>query len=173
MTFMLIRLTSVLVLTVMISAGCMAQSAAQPKVSQTSPNGGVDAAQADLRAVIAGLHDDGNALNDIGSSLRGTDADNAIALGDAIQLAMMETDAAFWFMEAYNKMGCGQDREIMKGILQKRLAFYSHVLDLNISASSGQLALTKVPAVSQIAVRAQDRMRSAKRDLQLVLDAIQ
>jgi len=171
---MLIRPTAVLVLAIMISAGCMAQSATQPKQSQTSPSGKVDAAQADLHAVIVGLNEDSDTLINLASPLVGTpDADNASSMVSTIQLAMTETGAASWLIEPYNKIACEQDREMMKGILQKRLAFYSHVLDLNIKDLSQHLAFTKLPAVSQTVIRAQDRMRSAKRDMQSVLDAIQ
>ena len=171
---MLIRPAAVLVLTVLISAGCLAQSETQPKQSQTFPSGKVNAAEADLRAVVVGLNEDSDTLINLASPLVGSpDADNVTSMVGTIQLAMTEIGAASWLIEPYNKIACDQDREMMKGILQKRLAFYSHVLDLNVKDLSGHLAFTKVPAVSQIVIRAEDRMRSAKRDMQSVLDAIQ
>jgi hypothetical protein len=63
-----------------------------------------------------------------------------------------------------------QDRDVMKDIFRGRLKRYSHLLaiDINLSAE-----FAKVPATSQIAIRAQDSMRNAKCDLQLGVDAIQ
>jgi hypothetical protein len=107
------------------------------------------------------------------SSLQGDEHENAVGVLLTIHQAFLEIDAAFWFIEPYNRMGCDQDKEIMKGILQNRLKRYSHVLELNIDGLSHQLTSTRLPAVSQVALRAQDGMRSAKRDMQSVLDAIQ
>jgi hypothetical protein len=171
---MLMRPTAILLLAITISAGCLAQSAMQPRQPQTSPSGKVDAAQADLHTVVVGLNEDSDTLINLASPLVGTpDADNASSLVSTIQLAMTETAGASWLIEPYNKITCDQDRQMMKGVLQERLAFYSHILDLHIDALSKLLALTRLPAVSQIAIRAQDRVRSAKRDMRSVLDAIQ
>ena len=169
---MLIR-PIVFALGVMISAGCMAQSRTQPKQSQTSPSGNLDAAQADLHAVVVGLTEDGGTLIDLASSLGGVEQDNASSMVSIIELAATQTGSASWLIEPYNKIACDQDREMMKGILQKRLASFSHLIDVNINELSRHLAFTKLPAVSQIVIRAEDRMRSAKRDMQSVLDAIQ
>ena len=159
------------ILAMMTPAGCLGQSSAQPNQTQAATK--VDALLVDLHAVTQGLGDDSGTLNDMASSLQGTEQSNAISLIDNIQLAMTETGGALWLIEPYNKMGCDQDREIMKGVLQARLKSYTHLLDVHIDALSRHLAFTRLPAVSQVVLRAQDRMRAAKHDMQSVLDAIQ
>jgi hypothetical protein len=170
---MLKRSIAVLALATTLSVGCLAQSVTQPRQSQTAASSKVDTLQVDIRAVMDGLNDDFDVLRNMASSLQGHEQDNAVDLVDIIHRAVLETDAAFWFITPYNKIGCDQDREIMRGILQNRLKMYSHLLDLNIDTLSQQLTSTRLPAVSQVALRAQDKMRSAKRDMQSVLDAIQ
>ena len=166
-------ITTVLAIAITISAECLAQSPAQPKQTQTASSK-VDALLGDLRVIVEGLGDDSGTLNEMASSsLQSIERDNAISLVDAIQLAMTEVGGASWLIEPYNKMGCDQDRETMKGILQERLKSYSHLLDLNIDVLSHHLPFTRLPAVSQVVLRAQDRMRNAKRDMHSVLDAIQ
>src|SRR5271166_5295656 len=116
---MLIRPAVVLLLAIMISAGCAAQSAPQSKQAQTFPSAKVDAAQADLHAVVVGLNEDNGTLIDVASPVVGTpDADKITSMVSTIQLAQMEIGGASWLIEPYNKMGCDQDREIMKGILR-------------------------------------------------------
>ena len=147
-----------------ISAVCLAQSAAQPQQSQTAGSK-VDASQADLRSIVSGLSEDFDTLSNMASSLRGTEQSNVLALVNTVQLAMTETGGAIWLIEPYNKIVCDPDREMMKGLLQTGLKGYSHLLDIHIDALSHQLTFTRMPAVSQVVLRAQDRMRSAKHDM--------
>ena len=167
-----IKPIAVFAFAIVMSAGCLAQSPAQPNQTQTASSK-VDALSADLRVVVEGLSDDFGTLTDMESSLQGAEQSNAFSLGDNIQLAITEAGGALWLIEPYTKMGCDQDRETMKGILQERLKSYSHLLDLNIDVLSHHLPFTRLPAVSQVVLRAQDRMRTAKHDMQAVLDAIQ
>src|SRR5450759_914631 len=154
---MLIRFIAVLAIAIMMCVRCLAQSPAQPNQTHTASSK-VDALSADLRVVVEGLSDDFGTLTDMESSLQGTEQSNAFSLVDNIQLAMTETGGALWLIEPYSKMGCDQDREIMRGVLQSRLKLYSHLLDVHIDALSHHLPFTRLPAVSQVVLRAQDRM---------------
>jgi hypothetical protein len=123
--FMLIRPTAVLFLTIIISAGCLAQSAPQPKQSQTSPSSKVDAAQADLRAVVARLNEDSETLLNLASPLVGShDADNASSIVSAIQLAMTETGGASWLIEpSFRDVAIRRDAHTMVSFSRSKRKF--------------------------------------------------
>lgn len=161
------------VLVVVLSVGCMGQSAPQAKQSQAPRTNKTDAVPADLRAVIVGLNEDVETLTQMAPSLGGYEGNNASSTSAAIQVAQIAIGGASFLIEPYDKMGCDQDRQVMKGILQKGLPFYAEMLDLKLKDLSGYAGLTKSPAISQVAIRAEDRIRSAKRGIQSVLDTVQ
>lgn len=166
------KFIAVLAFAVSISGGCLAQS----RVAQNerrSVSSKADVLRVDLEAASKGLVEDDVSLNAMVKSLEGDALYNAQNLLDEIQFAQIETDAAASFVLLYADVGCDQDRKLVRVVLQDRLKTYSKLLDSSISSVSRNLASTKVLAVSQVGLRAQDKMRSARSDMQSMLDLIQ
>jgi len=98
----------------------------------------------------------------IAKSLNGFDFDNAMSISDHAQHGMIYMDAVYWFVSTYDRMQCVEDKNVAKAVLQDRLGFYAHLLDLAVDRTNGQLGLTRVPAVAQQGQRIRDELRAAK-----------
>ncbi len=101
-------------------------------------------------------------MNSIAKSLNGFDFNNAITIGDHAQQGMMYLDAMIWFVGIYDRMQCDEDKNIAKAVLQNRLGFYAHFLDMAVDQTNRNLGLTRVPAVAQQGQRIRDELRAAK-----------
>jgi hypothetical protein len=101
-------------------------------------------------------------MDSIAKSLNGFDFNNAITIGNHAQQGMMYMDALFWFVGTYDKMQCAEDKNLAKAVLQNRLGFYAHLLDMAVDQTNGSLGLTRVPAVAQQGQRIRDELRAAK-----------
>lgn len=98
----------------------------------------------------------------ISKSLNGFDFNNASAIDDQAQHGMIYLDALSWFVYTYDKMQCVEDKNLAKAVLQDRLGFYAHMLDMAVDQTNGNLGLTRVPAVAQQGQRIRDELRAAK-----------
>jgi hypothetical protein len=101
-------------------------------------------------------------LESIAKSLRGVDADNALAIDERAGQGVMYLDAMFWFVGIYDRMQSDEDKNLAKAVLQNRLGFYAHMLDMAVDQTNGYLGLTRVPAVAQQGQRIRDELRAAK-----------
>ena len=167
-----LRSMSVMALATILATNCVAQSWEQAQ----TPEGKVRDTLTQLQAEKTGLLEDSDTLGKLAQTLpqqNTFEIDNAMQINHAILLAVAETDAAIWFTALYIGIGCEKDKEKARVALDNRLKFYSHTLDLNSDTVSHQLAFTRLPAVSQLAIKAEDRMRNAKREMQAILDLTQ
>jgi len=98
----------------------------------------------------------------IAKSLNGFDFNNAMSISDHAQHGMIYMDAVYWFVSTYDRMQCVEDKNFAKAVLQDRLGFYAHLLDLAVERTNGHLGLTRVPAVAQQGQRIRDELRAAK-----------
>ena len=101
-------------------------------------------------------------MNSIEKSLNGFDFNNAGTIADHAQQGMMYLDAIYWFVGIYDRMQCDEDKNLAKAVLQNRLGFYAHLLDMAVDQTNGNLGLTRVPAVAQQGQRIRDELRAAK-----------
>lgn len=104
-------------------------------------------------------------LESMAKSLRGVDVDNTLAIDQRAAYGVMYLDATIWFVATYHRMECDTDRAVAKTVLQNRLAFYAHMLDMAVDQTNGYLALSRVPAVAQQGQRVRDELRAAKNQL--------
>ena len=140
---------------------------AQDAVMKTQPQGAPEviakkAMEADIGTRKKNLTAESQDLESIAKSLRGFDADNAMAMDQRAGDGVAYLDATYWFVGIYDRMQCDEDKNVAKIVLQNRLEFYAHVLDLAVDQTNGFLGLTRVPAVAQQGQRIRDELRSAK-----------
>jgi hypothetical protein len=156
---------AVSILFVVFGACCYSQDAV-PKTEQDPPEiAAKKAVEADLGTRKKNLIAQSQDLESIAGSLSGFDRDNALAIDDRADFGMAYLDATFWFVLSYNRMQCDEDKTIEKAVLQNRLGFYAHMLDMAVSQTNGFLGLTRVPAVAQQGQRIRDELRAAKNKL--------
>ena len=142
---------------------CYSQDAAsksdQQGVSEIAAN---KAVLVDLDTRKKNLVAQSDDMNSIEKSLNGFDFDNAMSISDHAQHGMIYMDAVYWFVSTYDRMQCVEDKNVAKAVLQDRLGFYAHLLDLAVDRTNGHLGLTRVPAVAQQGQRIRDELRAAK-----------
>ena len=154
------------IITIMLAlfaACCHSQDAAPKAYQQDTPEiTAKKTFEVDLITRKNNLVAQSNDMNSIAKSLNGFDFNNAIAIGGHAQQGMMYLDALFWFVGTYDKMQCVEDKNLAKAVLQNRLGFYAHLLDMAVDQTNGNLGLTRVPAVAQQGQRIRDELRAAK-----------
>jgi hypothetical protein len=137
-----------------------------PKAEQdTSEVAAKKAVEADLSARKKNLMAQSEDMESIGTSLRGMDIDNEIAIDARAQQGEIYLDAVVWFVATYNRMQCDEDKNVAKVMLQNRLGFYAHMLDMAADQTNGYLGMTRLPAVAQQGQRIRDELRAAKTKL--------
>ena len=120
------------------------------------------AVEADLGTRKQALITESGDLESIEKSLRGYDVDNALTIDQRATYGVMYLDASFWFLGEYDRMQCDEDKKLAKVVLQNRLEFYAHMLDMAVNDTDGFLGLTRVPAVAQQGAKIRDELRAAK-----------
>jgi hypothetical protein len=157
------------VITIMLAlfaACCYSQDAAsksdQQGVSEIAAN---KAVLVDLDTRKKNLVAQSDDMNSIEKSLNGFDFNTAGTIVDHAQQGMMYLDAIYWFVGIYDRMQCDEDKNLAKTVLQNRLGFYAHLLDMAVDQTNGNLGLTRVPAVAQQGQRIRDELRAAKNKL--------
>ncbi|SPE27158.1 exported hypothetical protein [Candidatus Sulfotelmatomonas gaucii] len=120
------------------------------------------AVEADLGTRKKNLIAQSEDMESIAGSLSGFDLDNALAIDDRAEQGMAYLDATYWFVVTYNRMQSDEDKNIAKAVLQNRLAFYAHMLDMSVDQTNRSLGLTRLPAVAQQGQRIRDELRAAK-----------
>lgn len=145
---------------------CHSQDAAPKTVQQDSPDiAARKAVEIDLGTRKKNLIAESGDLESIAKSLNGVDQDNALAIDERAEQGMAYLDATFWFVSVYNRMQCDEDKKLAKAVLQNRLTFYAHMLDMAVDQTNGFLGFTRVPAVAQQGQRIRDELRAAKNKL--------
>ncbi len=145
------------------AACCQSQDAAPKAYQQDAPEIiAKKTVELDLVTRRNNLIAQSDDMNSMAKSLNGFDFDNAITMGDHAQQGMMYLDALFYFVDTYDKMQCVEDKNLAKAVLQNRLGFYAHLLDMAVDQTNGNLGLTRVPAVAQQGQRIRDELRAAK-----------
>jgi hypothetical protein len=118
----------------------------------------------DLLAKRAALVNDSDDFNKMQQSL-GTSSPSfwlESQIGDDARTGTALIGDAIWFLGVYEKMQCEPDRIAVKGALNNRLPFYSHVLDVEANSITGTLAYEQSPAMTQAGFRIRDDLRAAK-----------
>jgi hypothetical protein len=138
------------------------QANSQAPKPEVSP---LESMQRDLAASKKALLSEATDLDEMGKSLRGVEGDTALSIDNKAGQGVMEIDATLWFADIYENMQCDADREVAKRTLSNRLAFYSHLLDLEADQTVGHLADTRLPAVAQSGQRVKENLRAAKATL--------
>ena len=155
-----------LLITMMLAvfATCCYSQDAVPKADQqdTPEIAAKKAAEGDLRTRKMNLNTQSHDLESIAQSLGGVDLDNEGAIDDRALQGQMYLDAIYWFVVTYDRMQCDEDKNVAKAVLQNRLGFYSHMLDMAVDQTNGYLGRTRVPAVAQQGQRIRDELRAAK-----------
>lgn len=150
-----------------VFASCCYSQNAAPKADQedTPEMAAKKAVLVDLDTRKRNLIAQSDDMDSMAKSLNGFDSNNAISIADHAQQGMMYLDAMFWFVGTYDRMQCDEDKNLAKAVLQNRLGFYAHLLDMAVDQTNGNLALTRVPAVAQQGQRIRDELRAAKAKL--------
>jgi hypothetical protein len=104
-------------------------------------------------------------LDEMAKSLQGTELNAVLRVDEKAGHGVMELDATLWFLNVYDNMQCEADREVAKATLKNRLAFYSHLLDIEADQVAGNLAFATLPATAQAGQRIKDDLRAAKNKL--------
>jgi len=145
------------------AACCYSQDAAPKADQQDTPEMAArKAVEVDLWTRKNDLLTQSDDMGSIAKSLNGFDFNNASSIVDHAQQGAMYLDATYWFLGLYDRMQCGEDKDLAKGVLQNRLGFYAHLLDMAVDQTNGYLGLTRVPAVAQQGQRIRDELRAAK-----------
>jgi hypothetical protein len=154
------------VITIMLAvfaACCYSQDAAPKADQQDTPEiAAKRAVLGDLDTRKKNLIAQSDDMNSMEKSLNGFDSNNAGTIVDHAQQGMMYLDAIYWFVGIYDRMQCDEDKNLAKAVLQNRLGFYAHLLDMAVDQTNGNLGLTRVPAVAQQGQRIRDELRAAK-----------
>src|ERR1035437_2589943 len=154
------------VITIMLAvfASCCYSQDAPPKSDQQdAPEiAAKKAVEGDLGTRKKNLLTQSGDLESIMKSLSGVDVDNALAIDERAGQGAMYLDASYWFVGTYDRMQCDEDKNIARTVLQNRLGFYAHMLDMAVDQTNGYLGLTRVPAVAQQGQRIRDELRAAK-----------
>jgi hypothetical protein len=147
-----------------VSAACCCPQDAVPRADQqdTLEIAPKKAVESDLGTRKKNLISQSDDMSSIAKSLNGFDFNNAITISDHAQQGMMYLDASYWFVLTYDSMQCDEDKNLAKAVLQNRLGFYAHLLDMAVDQTNGNLGLTRVPAVAQQGQRIRDELRAAK-----------
>lgn len=163
---MLMRKFAVAIMLAAFSACSYSQDAA-PKTEQhdTPEIAAKKAVEADLGTRKRNLIAQSGDLESIATPLSGMEMDNALEIDMHAQQGMTYMDAIYWFVVTYDRMQCDEDKNLAKAVLQDRLAFYAHMLDMAVDQTNGNLGLTRVPAVAQQGQRIRDELRAAKTKL--------
>jgi hypothetical protein len=75
-------------------------------------------------------------------------------------------------LEMYDGISCRPDRLKASRILKKELGYYSFLFDSEVTATTGILAVVKVPAVAQLSLKMKDDLRAAKEKLDTIAAAL-
>jgi hypothetical protein len=142
---------------------CYSQDVAPKSNQQDAPEiAAKKAVEDDLRTRKNNLLTQSDDMDSIAKSLNGSDFDNATSIADHAQQGAMYLDATYWFVGIYYVMQCDKDKNLAKVVLQDRLGFYAHLLDMAVDQTNGNLGLTRLPAVAQQGQRIRDELRVAK-----------
>ncbi len=145
------------------AACCYPQDVAPKSDRQDAPEiAAKKAVEDDLRTRKNNLLTQSDDMDSIAKSLNGSDFENASSIVDHAQQGAMYLDATYWFVGIYYVMQCDKDKNLAKVVLQDRLGFYAHLLDMAVDQTNGNLGLTRVPAVAQQGQRIRDELRAAK-----------
>jgi hypothetical protein len=154
------------VITIMLAAFaacCCSQDVAPKSDQQGTPEiAAKNAVEGDLDTRKKDLFTQSGDLESIMKSLSGSDFDNALAIDERAVFSEIYLDATYWFVDTYDGMQCGEDKKVAKAVLQDRLGFYAHMLDMAVDQTNGYLGLTREPAVAQQGQRIRDELRAAK-----------
>ena len=151
------------IMLVVFATCCYSQDAAPKSDQQDAPEiAAKKAVEGDLGTRKKNLLTQSGDLESIMKSLSGVDVDNALAIDERAGQGAMYLDASYWFVGTYDRMQCDEDKNIARTVLQNRLGFYAHLLDMAVDQTNGSLGLTRVPAVAQQGQRIRDELRAAK-----------
>ena len=151
------------IMLVVFATCCYSQVAAPKSDQQDAPEiAAKKAVEGDLGTRKKNLLTQSGDLESIMKSLSGVDVDNALAIDERAGQGAMYLDASYWFVGTYDRMQCDEDKNIARTVLQNRLGFYAHMLDMAVDQTNGYLGLTRVPAVAQQGQRIRDELRAAK-----------
>jgi hypothetical protein len=157
------RKFAITIMLAVFAACCYSQDAVPKSNQQDAPEiAARKAVLVDLDTRKKNLIAESDDMNSIAKSLNGFDFNNAGTIVDHAQQGMMYLDAMFWFVGTYDRMQCNEDKNLAKAVLQNRLGFYTHMLDMAVDQTNGNLGLTRVPAVAQQGQRIRDELRAAK-----------
>jgi hypothetical protein len=153
------RIFATAVILVVLPACCFAQD---PTPKAADQIGAQKAALEDLSMRKKNLLTESGDLESIEKSLATSEFNTATAIHRNAEAGVMYLDATYWFVGIYDRMQCEDDRNLAKAVLQNRLGFYSHMLDLAVDSINGHLGLSRVPAVAQQGQQIRDELRQAK-----------
>jgi hypothetical protein len=145
-------------------AACSYSQDAAPKADQqdTPEMAAKKAVERDLNMLKGNLITQSQDLESITESLRGVDADNAMLIDQRAGQGVTYLDATYWYLVLYDRMQCGEDKDLAKFVLRDRLSFYAHLLDMIVDQTNRYLELARVPAVAQQGQQIRDELRNAK-----------
>lgn len=153
---------------------CYSQDAATKSDQQDAPEiAARKVVESDLGMRKKNLLTQSGDLESITKSLNGVDFDNALSIDERAGQGVMYLDAIYWFVGTYDRMQCDEDKNVAKAVLQNRLGFYAHLLDMAVDQTNGYLGRTRVPAVAQQGQRIRDELRAAKVKLDEVAASLQ
>src|ERR1039458_7835638 len=151
------------IMLVVFATCCYSQDVTRKSDQQDAPEiAAKKAVEDDLGTRKKNLLTQSGDLESIMKSLSGGDFDNALAIDEHAGQGEMYLDAIYWFVGTYDRMQCDEDKKIAKAVLQNRLGFYAHLLDMAVDQTNGSLGLTRVPAVAQQGQWIRDELGAAK-----------
>jgi hypothetical protein len=159
----MLRFIKVAIMLAVFASCCYPQDAVPKSNQQDAPEiAAKKAVLVDLVARKNNLIAQSDDMASIANSLNGSEFNNAMSISDHAQHGMIYLDAVYWFVGTYDRMQCVEDKNFAKAVLQDRLGFYAHLLDIAVDQTNGHLGLTRVPAVAQQGQRIRDELRAAK-----------
>ena len=159
----MLRFIKVAIMLAVFASCCYSQDAVPKAYQQDAPEiAARKAVLVDLDTRKKNLIAQSDDMASIAKSLNGFDFNNAMSISDHAQHGMIYLDAVYWFVNTYDRMQCVEDKNFAKAVLQDRLGFYAHLLDIAVDQTNGHLGLTRVPAVAQQGQRIRDELRAAK-----------
>src|ERR1039458_7666049 len=129
----MLRFIKVAIMLAVFASCCYSQDAVPKAYQQDAPEiAARKAVLVDLDTRKKNLIAQSDDMNSIAKSLNGFDFNNAGTIVDHAQQGMMYLDAMFWFVGTYDRMQCDEDKKLAKSVLQNRLGFYAHLLDMAV-----------------------------------------
>lgn len=137
----------------------------KPQTSEETEIAAKKAIELDLETRKKSLLAFSTDLEGMMKSLPNGEIDIALAIDARSAQGATYMDATVWFVALYHRMDCDADRTVAKTVLENRLAFYAHMLDLAVDQTNGYLGLVHAPAIAQQGQRIRDELRAAKSKL--------